>query len=302
MAEQRGAAGEVLGFEKQLAERRVRQIIGRCRQHDLRVAGDVDLTNSRALVDDGHAPHFDVVFRGDGDVELRGDLVVVPAERRSLRPELDGVLVRFRGRRMIGGRPHGAASHVAQVDELTARIPRGVSARLRHGEPAPEAGASAAVRHDRDVVAVRQELGVRKHGVRRSVLPHRNRRRRGDDAHFVQRPWLNRRRMTRHALLEEQFGGLHARLRMKALHHPVAEKSIGDGDQRHARVMGHVRADDRSGRRECRARRRYIGIGFTHRVVDGVKEAVVALETGGRQPSQIGGALPGSIITASAVA
>ncbi len=220
MAEQRGAVGEVLGFEKQLAERRMRQIIGRRRQHDLRVAGDVDLANSRALVDDRHAPHFDVVFRRDGDVELRGDLVVVPAERRPLRPELDDVVVRFRGRRMIGGRPHGAASHVAQVDELTARIPRRrrgatSSRRARRQKLAPPPPFVTIG----GVVAVRQELGVRKHRVRRSVLPHRDSRRRGDDAHFVEGPWLNRRCVTRHALLEQQFGGLHARLRMKALHH-----------------------------------------------------------------------------------
>jgi hypothetical protein len=125
-------------------------------------------------------------------------------------------------------------------------------------------------------------------------------RRRGDDAHFVEGPRLNRRRVTRHALLEEQFRGLHACLRMKALHHPVAQKRVGDCHQRHAGVMGQVRADDGSGRREFRARSRHVGIAFAHRVVDGVKESIVALETGSGQPPQIGGALPGSIMAASA--
>ena len=71
MAEQRRAVGQVLGFEKQLAEGRMREIVGRRRQHDLGVAGDVDLADPRALVDHRHPADFDVVFGRDGDVELR---------------------------------------------------------------------------------------------------------------------------------------------------------------------------------------------------------------------------------------
>ena len=55
MAEQRRAVGQVFRFEKQLAERRMREIVGRRRQDDLRVAGDVDFADPRALVDHRHA-------------------------------------------------------------------------------------------------------------------------------------------------------------------------------------------------------------------------------------------------------
>ncbi len=141
------------------------------------------------------------------------------AERRLVGAELDHVVVRLRCRRMIGGRPDRSAPHIAQVDELAARIARRVAPRLRHREAAAEAAAAAGVGHDRHVVAVRQELRVRKDRVRRSIPPHRHRRRRRDDAHFVERPRLNRRRVTRHALLQQQLGGLHARVGVKALHH-----------------------------------------------------------------------------------
>jgi hypothetical protein len=58
-------------------------------------------------------------------IELRRYFVVVAAERRLLRAELDDVVVRLCRRRMIGRRPHRAAPHVAQIDELAAWIARG---------------------------------------------------------------------------------------------------------------------------------------------------------------------------------
>ena len=122
MAEQRRAIGQVFRFEKQLAKGRMREIIGRWRQDDLRVTGDIDFADPRALIDHRHPADFDVVFGGHSDVELRGHLVVAAAERRAVGAELDNVVARLRGRWVIGGRPHGSCPHIAQVDELTAWI------------------------------------------------------------------------------------------------------------------------------------------------------------------------------------
>ena len=72
VAEQRGAVGQVFGFEKQFAEGRMREIVGGSGQHDLGIAGDVDLADPRALVDHRHPADFDVVFGGHGDIELGG--------------------------------------------------------------------------------------------------------------------------------------------------------------------------------------------------------------------------------------
>jgi hypothetical protein len=103
MAEQRRAVGQVFRFQEQLAEGRMRQIVGRRGQDDLLVAGDVDFTDPRALIHDRHPADFHVVFRGHGHVELRRDAVIVAAERRLLRAKLDDVVVGLCGGWMIGG-------------------------------------------------------------------------------------------------------------------------------------------------------------------------------------------------------
>ncbi len=103
MAEQGGDVWQVLGFEKEFAKGRMREVVGREREDDFDVAGHVDFADTRALVDHRHAADFHVVFGGHRNVELRGDLVVMPAERRTFRAELNHVVVRLCRRRMVRG-------------------------------------------------------------------------------------------------------------------------------------------------------------------------------------------------------
>ena len=89
--QQAGALRVVLGLDEQLAERRMREIVlGAC-QHDLGVAGDLDLARPIAAVGDRQPPHLHVVFRRDGDLELRFEVAVAAPERRLV--ELEGGLV-----------------------------------------------------------------------------------------------------------------------------------------------------------------------------------------------------------------
>ena len=64
---------------------------------------------------------------------------------------------------------------------------------------------------------------------------------------------MSDRDIARRALLQQQFRGLHDRLGMKPCPHLAVEKSVGDGDHRHALMVRHEGADDRdvlpSGRR-----------------------------------------------------
>ena len=60
MAEQRCAVGQVFCFEKQFAKSRMREIIGGGSEDDLRVTGDVDLSDPRALIDHRHPTDFDI--------------------------------------------------------------------------------------------------------------------------------------------------------------------------------------------------------------------------------------------------
>ncbi len=95
--------------------------------------------------------------------------------------------------------------------------------------------------------------------------------------------------VARHALLQQQLGGLHARLRVEALDHAVAEQGIGQGHERHALVMRHVRRDDDARRRVARGER----VGAAVGVVDRVEEAELAGEARGGEPPQVGRARGG---------
>ena len=121
---QRRALGEIFGLDEQLAERRMREVVFRRSEHDLRVARHVDLADPEAAIGQLQAADLDIVFGGDGDIERRDDVVVATVERRFLRKEQDRVSLRLATSRVEGRRPDRAAPHVAQIDELAAVIAR----------------------------------------------------------------------------------------------------------------------------------------------------------------------------------
>ncbi len=291
VADERGARGQVLRLDEELAEGRVGEVRGRRRQDDLRVARDVDLANAGAVIGHRHPPHLDVVLGRDRHIEPRRHRAVPALERRALRQKGDRVVVGLPVHWMVRRGPGRTAPDVAQVDELAARVARRVVARPRHRETAPEAGAAAGVGHDRDVGAVREELRVRKDGVRRPIAPDRDGGQGRGHPHLVERPRLGRRRSARHALLQQQLGRLHPRVRVEPLHHRVAEQSVRQRNEGHALVMRQTGTDDRAPEASRLARFTLVTLGVAVRVVDGVVEAVLALETRGGQPPQVGGAL-----------
>ena len=230
-------------------------------------------------------------------------VVVAAAERRPFGAELDQVVVRLRGRRMIGGRPHRAAPDVAQVDELAARIARRVAARPRDREAAAEAAAAAGVGDDRDVVAVRQELRVRKDRVRRCDT--------GAPA------WRRaaRRRASRPAgaARSSACGAARApaaaarwpapRVGVKPLHHAIAEQRVRQRDQGHALRGAPCRCGTTTPARPRRGRARSSRVGVARRCSRWRRRTVVALEARAR-PAAAGWprSARASIIAASAVA
>ena len=169
--QQAGALRVELGLDEQLAERRVGEVVLGTRQHDLGVAGDLDLARPIAAIGDRQAPHLDVVFRRHGDLQLRLEVAVAPAERDLVELEGRLVLVGLAADRLVGRRPDVARPRIAQVDEVRARIRGPVLALARDRQAAPGAGAAAGVRERGGVAAVRQEVRVRAGGVRRSEAP-----------------------------------------------------------------------------------------------------------------------------------
>ena len=209
-ADERGRIRHVLGLHEQLAERWMGQVIGRRAEHDLGVAGDLDLARPPAAIGQRQASNLHIVLGRHHDVELRGDAVVGAAVDGLLRRERDVVVLRLATRGLVGGRPDEARSHVAQVQELAARVGRAVVAHARDRQLPPVAVAAARVGDDGDVRAVRQELRMRRGGVRRAVSPDRNARRRPQRARLLGGPRWRGRCVLRHPLLQQQFGGLHA--------------------------------------------------------------------------------------------
>ena len=113
------------------------------------------------------------------------------------------------------------------------------------------------VRDQHRVVAVREEMRPRDGGVRRRDAPLRR--------HIERHVWLGRwfrgrcRRQERHvirdSLLEDEASGPHHRLGQQPAAEDAAEQAIGDRQESHALVMGHVGADDRRTSRERPDRR-----------------------------------------------
>ena len=77
-------------------------------EHDLGVAGDLDLSRAVALVGQRQASDFDVVFGGDDYLELGLDAIVGATEHRALVREGDQEFVGFLRRRLVGRRPEQA--------------------------------------------------------------------------------------------------------------------------------------------------------------------------------------------------
>ena len=195
---------------------------------------------------------------------------------------------------MIGRRPDRAAAHVAQVDELAVRRRAWRrAATCVTGRPRQTLLPPPALVTDVDVVAVRQELRVRKRACAASgsgapastAAARRRASRRAAAARSVAT-------CARHALLQQQLGRLDARIGVKALDHAVAEQRVGQRDERHALRGG----PDTSARRRpppVRARSSPVASGLACGVVDGVEEPVVAGETRGGEPPQVGRARGG---------
>ena len=81
-ADERRALGQVLGLHEELAERRMREVVGRAPEHDLGVARDVDLADAIAAIGQRQPPHLRVVSRRDHHLQHRLDAVVGPPEHR----------------------------------------------------------------------------------------------------------------------------------------------------------------------------------------------------------------------------
>ena len=76
------------------------------------------------------------------------------------------------------------------------------------------------------------------------IAPQRHGGNRRGHPHLVERPWLDGGARPRDAFLQQQLGGLDARVGVKPLDHAVVEDGIGERGERHSFVMGKAGAHD----------------------------------------------------------
>ena len=275
-----------LRLDEELPERGVGDVLGDGPQTHLDVARQLDLAGAVAPVRQRDAPDLGVVPRRDGDLETRRDVVVEPLEGRLLGEELHEVAVGLLADGLVGRGPDGARVDVAQVDELASGIARAVLAPPRHGAAAAEARSATPVRDDRDVAAVREDLRARVRRVRRAEAAWGARERGRFGSGLLGRTRLDDGRLARDPLLQEELGRLDSRVRVEPVDHHVAQKDVGDGDERHPLVVRQVGLHDDAGAGSHG--RRVAGlVRLARRVVDGVVVSERPLGALARQASQV---------------
>jgi hypothetical protein len=94
----------------------MRDVVGLSSEHELGIRRHIDLARPDPLISDRDPPNLGVVFRGDQHFHARAEGPVAAEIFGTVLIECDLVGLRFRGRRLRAGGPHGAADRVAQKD------------------------------------------------------------------------------------------------------------------------------------------------------------------------------------------
>ena len=133
----------------------------------------------------------------------------------------------------------GTTANVARrSDPEKVRCPTSATTVSAHTHPAEIV---AFMRQRHRIPAIRQEMCVRAFGVRATKAPRRNDADRRGRSGSLYRPGFRENRLSRHALLQQQFGRLYTWIGVEPLDKDVVEKDIRHRDQRHAQSSPIVR-------------------------------------------------------------
>ena len=231
------------------------------------------------MIGDAQPAQLDVVFRRNDDlgigfiIEVAAPVLGAPLRERGL------VAVRPPERRLVRGGPVLAAVDVAQINERSPVVARGVLAPASDREFPPAAISATCIRDHHVQPAVRKQLhfGGRRIGTNRGL-----RRRLGRIGENASRGVLGNvgmySRRLGDSLLQQHQRGLKRRLGLEAPLHRTAEQRMRQRDQVHALVVCHERSNDRDGLPARQSR---------GRVVRGFVESERALHAEVRQPLQV---------------
>ena len=178
-AENRVAIGQQRRLDEQVAEGRVREVAAFRRQHDLGVAGQLDLAHGRAAIDHRDAAQLDVVFRRHGDLGVDVDGAVATPEDRAIRAEDDLVVVWLDQRAADRSSTRPRRLRRSRTKQNCPQSSVGaIFAPARQRQAAARAVAAAGIGHHDGVRAVGQQVRARARRVRRGVAAADRRRRR----------------------------------------------------------------------------------------------------------------------------
>ena len=271
-----------LRFDEQLGEGRMRHVLRLRRQHQFGVGSDFDRAGTAAAVADRDATDLGIVFGRDDHLHRRGQRAVAADEFGPIFLEAHRVVVRLKSHRLEAGRPDRSALDVAQEDVGAGVVAGGVLPPPRDGEIAPAAIARPGRGQHRGEPAVGQEIdfglclmraGERASSGRLQIPLCGTGLRFGGigtrDQHIP-----------RHAFLQQEFRCLHHGFGVEPRPHDAVQQRVGDGDDRHALVVGHESLDHHDVDTLGQALRR---------VVERLVEAVASASAGGHQPDQVVG-------------
>ena len=228
-------------LHEQVAERWLYRVCDRRREHDFRIARDLDRPAHARVIGDSNSPQLDVVFRRHDDLRIRFAVMVAAPEFRATLREHDFVRIRRLQRRLMRCGPVFSARRVTHVEKRAPIVTCAVFTPSRDRKIPPAAVAAACVGHHDVVAAIREQLDLRGRGV------HSDR--------GLWRPFgcidectafgvlgdvLVECRCLWNALLQEQQRRLEQRIRFKSPLHRAVEDLVRERQQIHSLVMSHV--------------------------------------------------------------
>ena len=163
--------GEILGFDEQLHEGRMRDIVGLRCQHQFGIGRHVDLACPVAGIGNRNAADLGVALARNQHLQHGGQRSVVPGDFGAILIEHDFIAVGLGAAGLESGGPYIAAVHIAQVDVGAPVVARGILAPPRHRDASPAAVAGTGGGQHHRVLAVRQQVGRERRIVRGGKPP-----------------------------------------------------------------------------------------------------------------------------------
>ena len=214
----------------------MRRVGGAGREHDFRIARQLDIPRALAVIGDRHPPQLSIVLGRHDDLGAGFDFGVDAAEHRAIGGEGHFVFVGILGGGLVCRRPDLACLEVADVAEAAPVVGRDVLVPSGQRELLPSAVSAPGVRDHHQARTVREQVRPRAQRVGRGVSAERR--------HRAAPP---RRYMS---------GGLDRRiLERHQLRNPLLQQQLRRLDPRDRRETGAASASRSAG---CRARPRLI--------------------------------------------